>query len=141
MHVLILLVVVFVHPHPPQSKHTSLEHEQFLEKVKARTSRGSVRPHLIDPQVILVEPEAGRGNGEREHLILGQVDRRVLNVEIGLRDASGGEDAAGGGEVFALAALGPGRRRKRKRRRGSRTIVHETDRNTHTHTHTHCGTF
>lgn len=70
---------------------------------------GSVCPHFVCPQMIVVEPGAGRGDVQGENLLLRGVNSRVLNGQFGLWDRGCSEDAAAGREVLALAAPSPRR--------------------------------
>lgn len=70
---------------------------------------GSVCPHFVGPQMVVVEPGAGRGDVQGENLLLRGVNSRVLNGQFGLWDGGCSEDAAAGREVLALAALSPRR--------------------------------
>lgn len=121
----------------PQSQLMSLERAQFQGKSKLSTSgdlqgnNGSMRPHLIGPQMVVAEPASSRGNVESEYLILWRVHCCVVYDEFGLKDTSGREDAATGGEVLALTALSPGRRRKKNVMQGCQHTRHlDVDTNT-----------
>lgn len=79
-----------------------------MRKGTSGSRLGSVCPHIVCPQMIVAEPGASRGHVHGENLLLGGVNRRVVNDQIGLRDGGRREEAAAGGEVLALPALSPG---------------------------------